>query len=723
MKQLFLVLLFSSTLLSAQQNTTAAQGSVLSNPNGREQFRDTLTAPPTIVLDSVTRSNKDKAAVAQRKKNTLRKKRVFRKIPIDTVSFITNYKIFYEDRRTSYVDTTLSISKDYRFNFLRQDYFELLPLQNVGEGYNVLGYDFLHRKIGPQFGPTIYNYGYFEQEDIPYYQVPTPLTELFFKTTFKQGQLVDALVSVNTSPNFNFSVSYKGLRSLGNYNSSRTNGGQFRGTVHFTSSNERYRLRAHFASQTIERQVNGGLNPDSVYFFEEAPNYAEVNPDGTAVVDENGEIVKVFYDGFLDRSRLAGQMRGSTTLSGKRTYISQRYQVNNTANDSTSSVWTINNRFTYETKHYSFSSQRPSDFLGTTSLEADISDRSQLQRFENKAFVGFQHPVLGQFEGGLHYHWWKYFFEEDEYDNAPDDSGITTGQLSLFLGWEKQARGWRIKLSSYQSLLQDFASNDIYGEAEKIFFNRLGVKGMFNLRSQAPNFNMVRLKSDYDDYNWNKELKNQKWQTLGLKIHDSKWGTLEGQFSRISNYSFFNTTTILKDWGEELTAEVFQTEDVLHYLKLRFIQNLQWRGIQLVNTVQFQETKQQRAAAAEETTLADPLTLNVPKWITRTTLTGQIPLFKDALLIQPGITFQFFTDFWANSVHPLLGEMVIQNNTLIGEFPRADLFLNARIQQTRVFLKWEHFNSPYTGYDFYATPFHPYRDASIRFGVVWNFFQ
>ena len=87
MKQLFLVLLFSSTLLSAQQNPTAAQGSVLSNPSGREQVRDTLTAPPTIALDSVTRSAKDKAAVAQRKKDTLRKKRMFRKIPINFYNF------------------------------------------------------------------------------------------------------------------------------------------------------------------------------------------------------------------------------------------------------------------------------------------------------------------------------------------------------------------------------------------------------------------------------------------------------------------------------------------------------------------------------------------------------------------------------------------------------------------------------------------------------------
>jgi len=28
-----------------------------------------------------------------------------------------------------------------------------------------------------------------------------------------------------------------------------------------------------------------------------------------------------------------------------------------------------------------------------------------------------------------------------------------------------------------------------------------------------------------------------------------------------------------------------------------------------------------------------------------------------------------------------------------------------------------------TGYDYYSDPFTPYRDLSVRFGLVWNFFQ
>ena len=33
----------------------------------------------------------------------------------------------------------------------------------------------------------------------------------------KQGQFTDVLFSTNTSENFNFSIGFKGMRSLGNY--------------------------------------------------------------------------------------------------------------------------------------------------------------------------------------------------------------------------------------------------------------------------------------------------------------------------------------------------------------------------------------------------------------------------------------------------------------------------------------------------------------------------
>ena len=72
---------------------------------------------------------------------------------------------------------------------------------------------------------------------------------------------------------------------------------------------------------------------------------------------------------------------------------------------------------------------------------------------------------------------------------------------------------------------------------------------------------------------------------------------------------------------------------------------------------------------------------------------------------------------------PLISEFVTQEYRMIGDFPRFDFFFNAKIQQTRVFIKVEHFNSSFTGYDYYSDPFNPYRDMSVRLGLVWNFFS
>jgi hypothetical protein len=71
----------------------------------------------------------------------------------------------------------------------------------------------------------------------------------------------------------------------------------------------------------------------------------------------------------------------------------------------------------------------------------------------------------------------------------------------------------------------------------------------------------------------------------------------------------------------------------------------------------------------------------------------------------------------------VIGEFVSQNHTEIGDFPRIDFFINAKIQQTRLFLKFEHINDDRTGYNYYSAPFTPYRDSILRFGIVWNFFQ
>ena len=76
-----------------------------------------------------------------------------------------------------------------------------------------------------------------------------------------------------------------------------------------------------------------------------------------------------------------------------------------------------------------------------------------------------------------------------------------------------------------------------------------------------------------------------------------------------------------------------------------------------------------------------------------------------------------------NAYNPILGEFYIQNKEEFGGYPLLDFFINARIKQTRIYLKAEHFNSAFSGYNYYAAPGYPYRDFVIRFGLVWNFFS
>ena len=75
-----------------------------------------------------------------------------------------------------------------------------------------------------------------------------------------------------------------------------------------------------------------------------------------------------------------------------------------------------------------------------------------------------------------------------------------------------------------------------------------------------------------------------------------------------------------------------------------------------------------------------------------------------------------------NAYDPLLAEFYVQNESELGGFPRLDFFLNVKVRQTRIYLKAEHFNSGFSGYNFYAAPNYPYRDFVVRFGLVWNFF-
>ena len=174
-------------------------------------------------------------------------------------AMFNQYRIITLQRDTTYVDTSLTIKKEYEYNYLRKDIFGLLPFANEGQTYAVLDYGLKSFTSFPEIGFSGKQFNYLGVNDIKYYSVATPVTELYFKTVMEQGQSVDAFITVNTSEHFNMSIAFKGLRSLGKYVNQLSSTGNFRFTTSYNSLNERYFLNFHFTGQDFLNGENGGI--------------------------------------------------------------------------------------------------------------------------------------------------------------------------------------------------------------------------------------------------------------------------------------------------------------------------------------------------------------------------------------------------------------------------------------------------------------------------------
>ena len=643
---------------------------------------------------------------------------------------ISDYKILYLDETEKSVDTSLSLEGEYTFNFLRKDYFEFLPLPNMGEGFNRLGYNFHEQSFTPQMGARVKHFGYFEKEDVPYYNVPSAYTELFFKTTFEQGQHLDATLAINTSPKFNIAVSFKGFRSLGKYSSSLSRSRQFRISTQYQTYNHRYRLRMHQTTQSLENDYNGGLKNDAVYFFENAPNYVVADESGQVVLDDNGEEEYIFYDGFMNRSQLQTQTAGTNVLEGKRYFMDHQYGILPVSNDTTAYKMILGFRTNYESKSYQLNQSRVNNYFFETYDDGPVADTTNYNTLENSLYVKLENSLLGKLKVDLHQIKWDYSFLKNEYEkDTLLPNRINSSQLAVQAKWSKSLLGFIAEAGFYNSFKEKYSTR-----AWDVTFSRPLIKSFqlhasYKNRSRPLNFNYYLFRSDFREYDWYKpDLLNQNFKTKKLVLLHPKWGQITGEWTEINNYTFFNNSTPLRKLNEQFKMEVLQLNKNIDYFKARFDQRLDFRKFSWINNVQFQEVAQEEDNTDE--LLSGPIALNVPKWLIRSTLMLTSSMFNEALFFQSGATFVFFTDYYADQYNPLLAEFVTQNNTKIGEYPRVDFFFNAKIKSSRLFIKLENVNAPIehliypdTLYDYYSAPFTPYRDFSVRIGLIWNFFE
>ena len=712
----------------------------------------------------------------------------------------TDYKRISIKNDTTVVDTTLTIAKDYKFNYIRKDNFELLPFANQGQTYNKLGYNFNNNSLFPTIGANAKHYNYYHIEDVYYYDVPTPTSEFMYRTGLEQGQVLDGFLTMNTSRQLNIFIAYKGLRSLGKYRNSLASHGNFRTSVNYNSKNNFYSLKAHYMSFDLLNNENGGLTETSIAYFEnDDPNYTDRGRLDVNYVDANNMFEGKRY--FLDHnislfSKENKTEKHNNKISEKfKTYNSIIKQIEILKKDTISYVLNskiisapkrpdatkkipqsakdivvktdivrenqivkidslseeipikqkdtlkldsiralkikkidsllivaagikvdssqfiaidknsnysmkLGHTFMYETQHYRFRQTAVNPIFGEA-YEKNIVDHTSYQKMNNEAYLQFEAPYVGILRAKANYFNYNYHYNSILYlDTQTIQEKLIGNVIAVGADWKTNFGKLYLNADASSIISGDLTGNAIKGT---VMFKKDSVysfKGFAEITSKTADFNKLLYQSDYNDYNWQNNFKNEQIKNIGAEFSYKNWAGINASYNLIDNYTYFDEN-----------SKAAQATETLNYLKVTLSNSITFRKFTLDNTVMYQNVSSGESF------------FRVPEIVTRNTIYYSNYLFKGKpLYLQTGVTVKYFTEFNANAYNPLLSEFVLQNTHQIGNFPLLDFFANAQIQRTRLYLKVENFGASFTGRTYYSAPTYPYRDLTVRFGLVWNWF-
>jgi len=599
------------------------------------------------------------------------------------------YKLISLENDTTYVDTTLSIDKLYQYNYLRKDDFELVPFHNVGLTYTQLTQKFNNQSIFPDVGINAKRFNVLSADDIRYYHVPTPLTELYFKTTFEQGQNVDAFFTSNISKQFNLSIAYKGLRSQGYYQNALASTGNFRMTTSYQSKDKRYLMRSHFVSQDISNQENGGLTPTAVeQFVDQVPEFD--NRPSLGVEFEDAESL------YLNR----------------RFFVDQSYAIKKSVDSLKTSSLKVKHRLNFSDHEYSYKQKQANDLFGESYENQLIKNNLEHQVIHNRLSLNYTNKLLGEIalEAGHRYFTYGYdrliLLENQEIPNLLKGDVVSIGGK-----FKKKIGGFQVDASANANISGDYDGYQFTGRAHINVKDSINASAGIKIVDRAPDMNFQMYQSDYVNYNWFNSFSNQKKQKLFAELNTEKYGNYSASITQIQDYTYFGFENVDDDALEvDSLAQPFQAGATLRTWKLKARKDFRVGKFSLANTIMYQNVSDGREY------------YNVPEFVSRNSLFYEDYWFKNALYLNTGLTFKYFTEFTADAYDPVLGDFVVQNDVNIGGFYTLDFFFNAKVKQARIFFVMENFPTIFKGNTNFSAPNYPYRDFRIRFGLVWNFF-
>ena len=237
----------------------------------------------------------------------------------------------------------------------------------------------------------------------------------------------------------------------------------------------------------------------------------------------------------------------------------------------------------------------------------------------------------------------------------------------------------------------NFSSQLYYEKINQSLFSK--IKFQANILSQNPEIIYFRMTGNH--FQWNNNLTQQFYFENNFSL-ESKFGELNLNYEMINNFVFLNEN-----------IQVVQAIESIQKIKINYFYILDKKKIYWRNDLIYQNV------------FSGNQFYRLPNFTIRSDLKFKSPL--KGMDLQIGITANYITSFYANAYDPALGTFYLQNEIKTGNYPILDFYIQSSIKTVDLKFTLAHFNSGFTGYNYYATPLYPIAPRAFYFGLSWHF--
>ncbi len=570
---------------------------------------------------------------------------------------------YWNDLEFSPIDSTIAVGSHWTLNEWTRDIYGQLGMANIATPLVYLVHQ-NDNEIGTRSGFESYYKGWNSARDLRFYDVKAPLSGVRYLSGYQTGQLFGGYLTANVHERFNIFFDYERAAARGDYFSQDNLYDRVQSTSHYRTHNNRYAIQGGLTWNNNTGRESGGITNEAGFS----------NPD-SLITDR--ELVNVrFYNSFFEARQFDFSFEqeylpfaDSTAPKGIGLYHSSDFNRSERIFRSTDSV--LGNNFIDST----FTND--SALTVVTNQEVGLVFKSGYRAFTYaKAGVGYRYGQLAN----------DYFLRSE-----------TALYLSAELRGEDEKYAWITK-GKYFIAGTQIGAFDILGEV-RFDISRFDFKGYARFQQQAPSLQSEEWYAN--DFIWQRDFSSTYYQKIGGQLSFDRYARFDLNFQNWNRPIYYDQNGL----PEQITGAM----QLIHAELELQIPLASWL------TATTRGTLQLTSGSAD--------ILRLPTFVNRSGLFGEWSIFNGALKAYTGLEGMFYTGYRANRYNPVTGVFILQDDKTIGDFLYVNAIGGFRIGTADIYVLWENVGEGLFNRAYYASPYYPMADRTIRLGLRWRFFN